>query len=408
VLYFYGEDSNLTAIFQRSAPNIPAGYAFDYINADALIHELSVADGRIITKAGMQYRVLGLDPYSRHMSLPVLRAIQKLVEQGAVVAGAKPSDDPSLADDQAEFEKVSSQLFGDGAGIHKTGKGTVYAGQDLSEVFSSLNVRSDFEYSKKGDGSDVQFVHRKLENGDIYFVDNRSNHEEVIDATFRVAGREPELWRAETGATEPVSFKIADGRTTIPLHLEAWGSVFIVFRRTTSETSRTIPEATTTKVATIKGPWTIVFQPGRGAPDSITVNELLDWSRSDDAGVKYFSGVGTYTKTVEASPDWLRKGARIWLDLGDVKNLAKVTVNGKDLGQVWHAPYRVDATSALKPGANEIRIDVVNAWVNRMIGDEQTGATKMTFAAVKPYQANSPLLSSGLLGPVIIDRQDTH
>ena len=131
LVYFYGEDSNLTAIFAHSAPQIPNGYGFDYVNADALIHELSVADGQIVTKSGMQYKVLGLDPYSRHMSLPVLRAIYTLVESGALVAGPKPTDDPSLADDQAEFEKLSSQLFGDGSGAHKVGKGTVYADQKL-------------------------------------------------------------------------------------------------------------------------------------------------------------------------------------------------------------------------------------------------------------------------------------
>jgi hypothetical protein len=115
-----------------------------------------------------------------------------------------------------------------------------------------------------------------------------------------------------------------------------------------------------------------------------------------------------YTKTVQAPPEWFRKGSRLWIDLGDVKNLAEVTVNDKDLGQVWHAPFRVDATSALKPGANEIRIRVVNAWVNRMVGDEQPGATKFTFADVKPYKANSPLLPSGLLGPVTVVREDVH
>jgi len=162
------------------------------------------------------------------------------------------------------------------------------------------------------------------------------------------------------------------------------------------------------KVATLTGPWNVAFQTGRGAPATITLNELVDWSKSDDPGVKYFSGMGTYTKSVQASPDWLRQGSRTWLDLGDVKNLAEVTVNGKDLGQTWHAPYRVDVTSALKPGSNQIQIKVVNAWVNRMIGDEQPGATKITFADVKPYKANSPLLPSGLLGPVTLVREDTQ
>ena len=408
LVYFYGEDSNLTAIFQHKAPNIPAGYAFDYINADALIHELSVSGGRIVTKTGMQYRVLGLDPYSRHMSLPVLRAIAKLAEDGAVVAGPKPTDDPSLADDQDEFERLSSQLFGDGTGMHKVGKGTVYAGEALAEVFEALPLLPDFDYVKNNTDSDVEFAHRKLKAGDIYFLDNRTNHDESIDATFRVAGLQPELWHAETGSITPSSFKIAEGRTTVPLHLEAWGTGFVVFRKSTSETSHVLQPVTVTKVAIINGPWNLAFQPGRGAPASITLNELTDWSSSNEQGIKYFAGIGTYTKTVQASPQWFTEGTRLWIDLGDVKNLAEVSVNGKDLGQVWHAPYRVDVSSALKPGANNITIKVVNSWVNRLIGDEQPGATKITFADVKPYKATSPLLPSGLLGPVTVVREDTH
>ena len=406
LLYYYGEDSNLTAIFAHKAPEIPDGYAFDYVNADALIHELSVADGQIVTKAGMHYKVMGLDPYSRHMSLPVLRAIYTLVENGGVVVGAKPTDDPSLADDQAEFGKLSSVLFGDGSGVHRLGKGTVYAGLGLEEVLRALNVKPDFDYSKGRKDSDVQFVHRQLGSGDIYFLDNRSDHDESIRATFRVSGKTPELWRAESGAAEPVSFTTADGRTTVPLHLESWGTVFVVFRKPTSDASHATPQMMEAPVATIDGPWKVSFQPGRGAPNFITMNELSDWSRSDDPRVKYFSGVGTYTKTVEASPEWFDKGARLWIDLGDVKNLAVVTVNGKELGQVWHAPYRLDLTPAFKPGANEIKIEVVNAWVNRLIGDEQPGAIRFTFADVKPYKANSPLLPSGLLGPVTVVRED--
>ena len=408
LVYFYGEDSNLTAIFEHKAPEIPAGYPFDYVNADALIHELSVSGSQIVTKSGMQYRVLGLDPYSRHMSLPVLRAIAKLAEDGAVVAGPKPTDDPSLADDPAEFERLSSQLFGDGSGVRKVGKGAVYAGQTLAEVFGALNLKPDLDYSKQANGPDVEFIHRKLINGDIYFIDNRSDQDSTIDAIFRLAGKQPELWRAETGTSEAASFKVADGRTTVPLHLEPWGAVFVVFRKPTSETSHILPPATETKVATVTGSWKLAFLPGRGAPESITLNELSDWSSNSDPGVKYFSGIGTYTKTLAASPDWFTKGTRLWIDLGDVKNLAEVILNGKSLGQVWHAPYRVDVTSALKPGANEITIKVVNAWVNRLIGDEQPGATKIAFADVKPYKANSPLLPSGLLGPVTVVREDTH
>ena len=401
LIYFYGEDSNLTAIFADKSPDVPAGFGFDYINADGLIHELSVADGRIKTASGMNYRLLGLDPYSKHMSLPVLRAIHKLVEDGATVAGPKPNDDPSLSDDQAEFNKLNNELFGNGTGVHKVGKGTVYAGQSLGDVFGKLQVAPDFDYTKPESDTRLLFVHRKLADGDVYFVDNRKDRAEQVDATFRVTGKAPELWHAETGKSEPVSFKIADGRTTIPLKLEPWGTVFVVFHKATKETSYTLPAKNEMQVASVVGPWKVSFQPDRGAPPSITLDKLMSWSDSQDAGVKYFSGAGTYTKTIDVKADWLKKGSQVWIDLGDVKNLAEVTVNGKPLGIVWHAPYRVDATGALKPGANEVTIKVTNSWVNRLIGDQQPGATtKYTFTAVKPYKANSPLLPSGLIGPV--------
>ena len=401
LVYFYGEDSNLTAIFADKSPDVPAGYGFDYINADALIHELNVADGRLTTKSGMSYRVLGLDPYSQHMSLPVLRAIHKLVEDGAVVAGPKPTDDPSLADNQAEFHKLNDELFGDGTGVHKVGKGTVYAGQNLADVFNTLKVPPDFDYTKPESDTRILFVHRKLADGDLYFVDNRNDRDETVDASFRVTGKAPELWHPETGKSEPASYNIADGRTTVPLHLEPWGTVFVVFRKATQATSRNLTKAVETELAMVDGSWNVNFQPERGAPPSITLDKLSSWSDNQDAGVKYFSGTGTYTKTIQAAADWFKKGAHLWIDLGDVKNLAEVTVNGKSLGIVWHAPYRVDATSALKPGANAVTIKVTNAWVNRLIGDEQPGVTtKYTFADVKPYKANSPLLPSGLLGPV--------
>jgi hypothetical protein len=406
IMLFYGEDNNLTQLFQRSAPNIPPGYGFDYVNADTLIHELSVLNGRIVTKSGMEYKVLSLDPNGRHMSLPVLRAIDKLVGDGVVVVGPKPIDDPSLADNQEEFTKLSTELFGDGSGVHKHGKGAVYAGRPLSDALNSLKVGPDFDYAK--DSAKLEFAHRKLSDADIYFVDNRSDHEATVEASFRVAGRAPELWYAESGASAPVSFKVANGRTTVPLSLEPWGAVFVVFSKPTTETSRVLPPVVRVPVAAVEGPWTVAFQPGRGAPASIRLNELSDWSLNDDPGVKYFSGVATYTKTVDASPDWFKKGSKLWIDLGDVKNLAVVSVNGKDIGETWHRPYRVDVTSALRPGQNEIAVKVINAWVNRLIGDEQPGATKVTFTSMKRYNANSPLQPSGLLGPVSVVREEAH
>jgi len=402
IVYFYGEDSNLTAVFYDKAPNIPAGFNFDYINADALIHMVHTSAGRITTASGMSYRVLALDPNSTHMSLPVLRAIHKLVQEGAVVVGVKPTDDPSLADNPAEFRKLNDELFGDGSGARTFGKGTVYAGQSLQNALTALKVTPDFDTSKPANETKLRFVHRKLSDGDLYFVDNRKDSAESLDASFRVSGKVPELWHAETGLSEPVSYTIADGRTRVPLNLEPWGTVFIVFRKAAHQTSLTLPSKTRTTLITAAGPWNVSFQPKRGAPASITLDKLTSWSDHTDAGVKYFSGTGTYTKTLQAQADWFNNSARLWIDLGDVKNLAEVIVNGKSLGIVWHAPYRVDATTALKPGENDVTIKVTNAWVNRLIGDEQPNATKVAFTDVKPYNASSPLQDSGLIGPVIV------
>jgi Glycosyl hydrolases family 2, sugar binding domain len=157
------------------------------------------------------------------------------------------------------------------------------------------------------------------------------------------------------------------------------------------------------QIASLEGPWKVDFQPGRGAPASITLQTLGSWSESSDAGVRYFSGTATYHKTFEVPAEWISGPARMLLDLGDVKNLAEVSVNGHSLGIVWHAPYRVEVTSGLKSGTNEVAISVTNAWVNRLIGDQQPDATmKYAVTDVTPYSANSPLQPSGLLAPVVV------
>jgi len=406
VLYFYGEDSNITAIFHTSMPDIPEGYAFDYINADGLIHAVRTDNGRITTRSGMSYRVLVLDKFSQHMSLPVLRAIHTLVEQGATVAGEKPIETPSLADDPAEFKKLSDDLFGEGSGTHIVGKGKVYAGQNAKGVLRELNVGPDFYYTRTADAAQVLFVHRKLTDGDLYFLANRRDRPATIDATFRVTGKAPELWYSDTGRISPAPYEIAQGHTTVPLHLDPWGTVFVVFRKPAAKKSRVLPKAVETQLATVNGPWELAFEPDRGAPPHITLDKLISWSDSPDKGIRYFSGEGTYTTTIQADASWFGKNATLWIDLGEVKNLAMVTVNGKELGTVWHAPYTIDATSALKPGANEISVKVINSWVNRLIGDQQPDATtKYTFTTWKSYKADSPLLPSGLIGPVAVLRK---
>jgi hypothetical protein len=409
ILYYYGQDTNLTALYKNRAPNLPGGYDFDYVNADTILHALGVnGAGRITTPGGVTYRILGLNQNSRYMSLPVLEAIHRLVLDGASVAGPKPMDDPSLADNQSEFHSLADAMFGDGEGVHHLGKGTVYAGQTVAEALAAMRVMADFSYVANTPGAKVRFIHRHLAHGDIYFVDNRSDNAVSVEASFRVRGMIPTLWHSDTGKVTSVSYKIDSDCTTLPLNLGPWGSVFVVFGGHATKRVWTAPEKITMHLATLHGPWQVSFPSNWGAPPAITLKHLASWSDNANAGVKYFSGTATYRRTLDAPEHWFGHGAQIWMDLGGVKNLAEVTVNGRPLGIVWHTPYRVDVTSALHPGSNEITIQVTNAWVNRMIGDAQPDATKKyTFSDFHPYNAKSPLLPSGLLGPVTFDAVTT-
>jgi hypothetical protein len=401
LLYFYGEDSNVTALFGSKAPEVPEGYNFDFVNADALTHKLAVEGGRITTPSGMSYRLLALDPRCQRMSLAALRKIRELVNGGASVVGAKPVASPSLGDDQAEFRKIADELWGAGP----VGKGKVYGGQTIAAALSAMNVAPDFEYAKPQPDSSLLFVHRKVSDGEIYWVDNRSPRAETVDATFRVQGKAAEFWNAETGNAVAASYKTVQGRTTVPLKLRPYEAVFVVFRKPASGASRTVPTPVETVAATMEGPWEVSFQPERGAPAKATFDKLASWSESADAGVKYFSGIGTYARTVDAPAAWFKPGEKLWLELGDVKNLAEVTVNGKALGVAWLPPFRVDVTGALKPGANTVEIKVANLWVNRLVGDAQPNtAKKYTYTTQPFYRADSPLLPSGLLGPVRVVR----
>ncbi len=407
ILYYYGEDSNITALFRRSAPPVPAGYNFDYVNADALLNRFSVANGRLVTPSGMSYRVLALDPFAKHMSLPVLKKIRELVTAGAVVIGSKPVATPSLSDDANEFSILTNELWPSHSDVQGVGNGKVYSTQQIEKVLQGLQIAPDFTYSRHQSDTNLLYVHRTLPGADIYWVNNRTDRGEAVEATFRIAGKEAELWHADTGLIEPASFRIANGRTTVPLKLEPWDAVFIVFRNPAKTSTRKLPTTTQSDLATIDGPWNVTFQPDRGAPAQASLDKLISWSDSADQGIKYFSGSATYSRKLDAPASWFKPGSRIWIDLGDVKNIAEVSINGKPLGTLWHPPFRIDAIAALKPGANDLDIKVTNLWVNRIIGDRQPNATKKyTFTPLPFYKASSPLLPSGLLGPVKVIRSD--
>ncbi len=411
VAYFYGEEGPLTAVFGwKPIEDAPDGYGFDFVNSDVVLHELSVKDGRLVTPGGTSYRILFLGGRSQRMTLPVLRRIHDLVVQGAVLVGERPMDSPSLADDEKQFQRVADQLWGRrpvaGPSMRRVRKGRVYAGMFTNEALAKLGVARDWEYTKPEPDTTLMFVHRKLDDGDVYFVDNRMDRAENVNAIFRVEGKEAELWDPTTGAAQPASYSTTmDGRTTVPLHLDPYGTTFVVFRAPAKTASLEFAEPQETVVAgldkTLNQDWHLSFQAGRGAPETADFDRLTSWSENADAGIKYFSGTATYSKTIEVPAGAFTPGAHVWLDLGDIRDVAEVAVNGKYLGILWKAPFKIDLTGVLTPGSNQLVIQVTNLWVNRMIGDQQPWALKKyAFADFTPYKAESPLLPSGLLGPV--------
>jgi hypothetical protein len=392
-------------------PTPPEGFDYDFINADVLLNRMSVAnDGRLVLPDGMSYRVLVL-PENGRMRPELLRKINELIQGGATIVGPKPLQSPSLAGFPAaddEVRALAADIWGDLDGesrtIRQVGEGTVIWGWPLDRVMAQQDVAKDFEYAR-GLDSEVAWTHRRDGDTDLYYIANVTDQPRNFDARFRVSGREAEIWHPASGKIEPASFTQQDGRTIVPLRLTERDAVFVVFRRPSTVPTRTVPAPITTNLATVEGPWEIAFQSGLGAPGSIRLPALTSWTENSNPGVKYFSGTATYTKIVQAPREWFRPNARLLIDLGDVRDLAEVSVNGTDLGDAWHAPFQVDVTDVLKAGRNQIEIRVTNQWTNRLIGDASLPEDEKVLDAggvrVGGFRRGTPEPSpAGLLGPV--------
>jgi len=346
----------------------------------------------------MKYKVLVLDKSTQYMTLPILKKVQELVSAGAIVLGPKPIDTPSLNDDSNEFKVLADELWDNGK---------VKSGISIEEVLSQQKINPDFSVEKQGADSKLDFVHRTLGNQEFYWVNTTSKEKQSVNISFRITGLKPELWNPVNGTISEVSYSIQNGRTNVSLPMAPEDAVFIVFRKKAKEKSVELPTPAETQLATLSGDWTVNFQPDRGAPASATFTELSAWNENSDPGIKFFSGTAVYTKTIDIPQEWISAGSEICLDLGEVKNLAQVSVNGKDLGVIWKKPFRVSISDAVQPGSNELAIQVTNLWVNRLIGDAQPDAKeKITYTTMPFYRADSPLLTSGLLGPVEIIKVD--
>jgi len=413
------------------------GYNFDAC-PPSLLYTATVKDGKVTFPSGAQYRLLVL-PHFKTMTTEMLAKLQSLVRDGATLVGLPPVHTPGLTgypESDTKLRAMVADLWGtdaDAAGISARtyGKGKVYSGTGLLEhednlyadyattsdiLANALGVAEDFTSS----AGNLRYIHQHLTDTDIYFVSNRTADHVAELCTFRVSGMQPQLWDPVTGETRDLTSWTDNGTTTaIDLEFDCHQSYFVVFNGKPTSNNGTPNFHKTVESQTIAGPWHVIFDPKWGGPASVEFDTLTDWSTSANDSIRYYSGTAVYATTFDCAA--LPEG-RIYLSLGDVQNIARVILNGQDLGIVWSEPWQIEATDAIREGSNELTVEVTNLWVNRLIGDEHlpddgivgdqwpqwlTDGTprtsgRHTFTTFRHYTADSPLQPSGLLGPVTI------
>jgi hypothetical protein len=385
ILYYYGENSNVTMEFMGTLPEVPSGFQWDYCNPDALMNKISFKNGNLVSDSGAEYKMLWMDKNMEYMSLPVLRKIAKLADEGAAICGKRPLHPLGLSDDSTEFNSLVKQIW-------DSGKANVHEVSTIAEGVAAAGLEPCIELP-----SECKFLHRYDKGVEIFWIKRRANDYSDTTVAFAIAGKKPQIWHPDTGLMEDASYKVVDGKTIVNVHFVPDDALFVVFAGKGAD-EYSVPQKSKAELAAVAGPWNVAFQEKRGAPESAVFDDLKSFTESEDPGIKYFSGVATYTNKFNV-PD---TAGCITLDLGSVKNIAEVTVNGVNCGRAWKEPFIVDITSAVKPGENQLEVKVADLWVNRIIGDLQP-STKEKVAWVDYqgwYKPDSPLQPAGLLGPV--------
>lgn len=403
VAYFIGEDApKMTGV---ADPALPPGYQFDYINGEVLRERASVRDGMLTLPHGTQYRLLVL-PRQQTMRPELLEKIALLVRDGAVVLGPRPERSPSGQGQPASDERVRSladEMWGDADGVnvrsHRYGKGLVLSGMTMEEALALTDCPPDMQAGTP----DIHYGHRRSGSTDIYFLSNQTAASVEFTAAFRVTDRQPELWEPVSGAIRDLPrFERTERTTAVPMRLGPFESAFVVFRRAAAPDAgqgENYPAPTETAAP---ASWSVAFDPAcRGPVAPVATDTLFDWSLSANDSIRYYSGTARYVTSFTMEPFTERE--RVYVDLGQLAAMGRISVNGHDAGGAWTFPYRVEVTDWVRVGPNRLDVEVTNTWVNRLIGDSRLPAAgRPTWSPHNPWTPSSPLQPSGLLGPVCI------
>lgn len=368
ILWYYGEDNNITGLYSYSLPEIPEGYDFDFINPDALLSEISAKDGKAVTKAGKEYSIVCLDNNAERMSVKILRKIAQLARNGVIICGQIPSRMTSMHDSKDEFDALVKDIW-------FSERPNVFGGKWLKEVTAAAGISPDWIVLE---GEHIRAVHRELADGDIYWVNSPLTTGQSAEISLRTSGLKPEKWNPMNGKVSDLSYRTDGDRTVVSLDFDPDDAFFIVFREKSAETSLELPVKKSTLIK------------------ELPVEGLGCWT--EDPQTRYFSGTRSYSVTTEV-PEF---EGRLILDLGQVCNLAQVFVDGQEAGILWKAPFSIDITDHVRDRKNiNLEIKVTNLWVNNLIGDAlKEPSQKSSYVSFDFYRGNEPLLKSGLIGPV--------
>ena len=434
-----GRVNLIEALRGRLGPDVvarvaEAGFGFDFFDDEALRTKGKVGTGGRLQLGPNEYRAVVV-PGVERMPLATYRTLQEFARGGGALIATRRLPDlaPGFGATSADHEQVraiSQQVFRGGGGTARLVENEAQLGAALTEL-----VRSDLALSPPA--TSIGFIHRRLGDGDVYFVANTSNTRYTGGATFRVAGMSAEWWDPMSGSTAPAVIRPSIGGTSVALELEPYESRVIVFSKSATRSPRVAPVGPTFRSGATVAPgapvrsgatasidlstgWTVTFEPG-GA--RVTMDQLRSWT--DDAATRYFSGVATYEKEVDLPPDLkvgptvrvrldfgegralppqqLRSGTRAWLE-GPVREAAVVYVNGQRAGSVWCPPYSLDVTSLLRKGTNRVRITVANLAVNYMAGRALPDYRLLNLRYGSRFDAQDmdriQPVPSGLLGPI--------